>query len=483
MTPPPIASFMASLFEKFGDAPRVLDAGAGVGSLLAAFVSEAKSRRAPLEAIGATTYEIDPAIAARLRETVRECRDECSKSKIAFRGEVVEADFIQAAVEEINRGLFASKRPRSFTHAILNPPYKKLNSNSAARLALRQVGVETSNLYTAFLALAVLLLEPGGELVAITPRSFCNGPYFRPFRELFLREMTLRRVHVYESRTAAFVDDEVLQENVIFHGVKSNTRGRVEISMSAGPGAAAVSIRSVSHDDVVRPSDPEQFIHVVPDHGGEEIASAVSNLPADLAGIDLAVSTGKVVDFRAKEYLRAEPDHSTGPLIYPTHFAAGLVRWPKAGKKPNALVDAPATAQLWMPKGTYVLVKRFSAKEEPRRIVAAIVDPSLVPGRKLSFENHLNVYHRKGAGMPDLLARGLAAFLNSSLVDAYFRQFNGHTQVNATDLRNLRYPSLEGLEALGRLLHDPGVDQQKLDLVVDEVLGWQKVTAKCPQKA
>jgi hypothetical protein len=43
---------------------------------------------------------------------------------------------------------------------------------------------------------------------------------------------------------------------------------------------------------------------------------------------------------------------------------------------------------------------------------------------------------------------GLARYLNSQTVDTYFRTFSGHTQVNATDLRNLFYPSLAQLEAL-----------------------------------
>ncbi|EAQ0782501.1 modification methylase, partial [Salmonella enterica] len=44
----------------------------------------------------------------------------------------------------------------------------------------------------------------------------------------------------------------------------------------------------------------------------------------------------------------------------------------------------------------------------------------------------------------------LTAYLNSSLVDAYFRQFNGHTQVNSSDLRILRYPSIDTLKNLGK---------------------------------
>ena len=68
------------------------------------------------------------------------------------------------------------------------------------------------------------------------------------------------------------------------------------------------------------------------------------------------------------------------------------------------------------------------------------------------------------------LARGLAAFLNSTLVDAYFRQFNGHTQVNATDLRNLRYPTRTELESLGQKVGDVFPHQAELDALVGREL-------------
>ena len=68
----------------------------------------------------------------------------------------------------------------------------------------------------------------------------------------------------------------------------------------------------------------------------------------------------------------------------------------------------------------------------------------------LGFEKHLNLFHENKRGLPEALARGLAAYLNTSAVDEHFRSFNGHTQVNATDLRQIRYPSLDALTALGK---------------------------------
>jgi adenine-specific DNA-methyltransferase len=201
------------------------------------------------------------------------------------------------------------------------------------------------------------------------------------------------------------------------------------------------------------------------------VAATFAKLPCKLPDLGLAVSTGKVIDFRAKEALRRSPGPGIGPLIYPAHLADGRVCWPKEGKKPNGLLDAASTKDLWVPSGTYVLVKRFSAKEERRRVVAAVFDPADVPGDRIGFENHLNVFHAGGRGLDPVLARGLARFLNSSFVDTYFRQFNGHTQVNATDLRSLRYPAREVLLRLGDRIGDAVLGQCELDLIVKDVVG------------
>ncbi len=470
MTPAPTARLMASMFEARGDRIRLLDAGAAVGSLTAAWVAEICDRKRKPTAVQLTAYELDESLAERLQDTLRSCQRTCDAAGVNCKTQVRREDFIEAGVRMLVGGFFSPELER-FDAAILNPPYRKFTTDSQERSFLRQIGVETSNLYTAFLSIVLKLLAPGGEIVAITPRSFCNGPYFKPFRKLLIDTVRLRRVHVFESRTNAFREDEVLQENIIFHGVKGGASDRpVEISSSTGADDDHVSFREVPYEQVVRPHDPDSFIHLAGDEVQEQIATRMASLPARLAELELTVSTGRVVDFRAAQFIRQNPGPNTVPLIYPTHFDQGFVRWPKESKKPNAMEILPGIEELLVPSEPYVLVKRFSAKEERRRVVAAVYDPKRLRAEQVGFENHLNYFHCEGRGLPERLAKGLAIFLNSTLVDLYFRQFNGHTQVNATDLRSLRYPSREQLLSLGARMNDEFPDQDDVDEIVGDKL-------------
>lgn len=468
MTPAPIARFMASLFLGQKGEVRLLDAGAGVGSLTAAFVEEMCSRKQRPAAITVRAFEIDPLLLIRLRETLSACRSMCQAHGIAFEADVRSEDFVKAGAGMLVGSLFATAASQRFDCAILNPPYRKISSASAERAMLREAGIETSNLYSAFLALALKLLAQKGELVAITPRSFCNGPYFRPFRQLLTTTAALRRVHVFERRDQAFAEDAVLQENVIIHAVAGSPRGQVRVSSSEGLDKASLTSRRIPYDQVIQPRDPELVIHIAPAEQDERVAQLMAGLPCTLEQLGLSVSTGRVVDFRARDFLRPDPKPGTVPLIYPCHFEAGYVSWPLTGsRKPNAIVDHALTKALLVPSGVHVLVKRFSAKEERKRIVAAVFDPARVPSKSVGFENHLNYFHHSGKGLTMQLARGLATFLNATVVDQFFRQFSGHTQVNATDLRSIRFPSREQLLRLGARVGASSSKQEQVDQLVD----------------
>ena len=453
MTPEGVAAKMAAMFGPLPDEVRLLDAGAGIGALTAAFVSEALSRPRPPRAISVTAFEVDPQMAAHLRDTLEHCRATCVARAVRFDAEVIEDDYILHSAEPL---LGAGRR---FNCSILNPPYAKLGTTSHWRLALRSLGIETVNLYSAFVALAVNQLTEGGELVAITPRSFCNGPYYEPFRVHLLTHTELVRLYVFESRKKAFKDDAVLQENVIFQ-VRKGDEQPATVRLETDGGLS----REVPFGEVVRPGDPHRFIRLTVSVEDALLAGKVQALPCRLADLGIKVSTGRVVDFRAREHLRKDPVDDGVPLIHPAHLRDGGVRWPIAEfKKHNALARNAQTEGLLIPAGRYVLTKRFSSKEERRRLVASLYDAESPVG----VENHLNYFHDSGGGLASDLAAGLAVFLNSTAVDDYFRQFSGHTQVNATDLRNLHYPDRAALERLGRLAPSA---QAEIDAAVEPLL-------------
>jgi tRNA1(Val) A37 N6-methylase TrmN6 len=440
MTPAPIARFMASLFDQQGgDICKLIDAGAGIGSLSAAFLDRVSSGKLPFNRIQMTAFEIDEHMRQHLGAVMTRYMPALDLGTT-----IVEGDFIENAVNNIQ-----FQTGGRFTHAILNPPYKKISTSSRHRLLLREIGVETVNLYTAFLALVIALMEDGGEIVAITPRSFCNGPYYRPFREFMLARCAVQQIHVFMSRNKAFKDDEVLQETVIIKLKKGAAQGDVVISVSEDDSFADMASTTYDFNEIVFPNDEESFIHVPTAETDQHTVSSV--IAGTLEDIAVEVSTGPVVDFRLKEHLRAMPETDGVPLLYANHLTTGAVTWPNpACRKPNCIIVNSETRKWLLPNGVYTAVKRFSSKEERRRIVATVVEPSnFPPGQLLGFENHLNVLHRKKAGLPKSLAHGLAAYLNSTAADQHLRRFSGHTQVNATDLRKLPYPSEKALLALG----------------------------------
>lgn len=455
MTPAPVARFMASLFSERKGRAKLLDAGAGVGSLTGAFIERWGSN-----AVSVSAYEVDNGLASYLRKTLS------SYGNGSFEARVITRDFIEDAVDLIEGG----KNP-AFTHAILNPPYKKINSGSEHRLLLRQVGIETVNLYSAFVSLAIGLMAERGEIVAIIPRSFCNGLYYKPFREWIFGKAAIEHIHLFHSRTSAFNDDDVLQENIIIKLVRGKKQGRVTISTSSDTSFHDLQSHDYPFRDIVHEKEEQKFIHVPLGPTG----SGIDGLPMarqTLEEIGLSVSTGPVVDFRVKEFLRAAPGKGTVPLLYATHFAGGHMEWPRQSRKPNALLNHPEMKKWLYPSGFYTVVRRFSSKEERRRIVAHVVNPKVFKAEALGFENHLNVFHAGKKGIGADVAHGLSVFLNTTAVDDYFRRFSGHTQVNATDLRLLRYPEPKELEALGRWAQKQGnLTQERIDRRIEKMNG------------
>jgi adenine-specific DNA-methyltransferase len=485
-TPAPIARGLAGWFHETGlnkPSLHLLDPGAGGGALTAAVVDRITSLRVAgsiplLEEITLEAWELDPAFLPALRKNLSACAAALEKAGIRAEIDLRSGSYVGGAVHALDGGLFGGTAAPTVTHAILNPPYRKIAARSPERQLLNSLGMETSNLYAAFVWLALRQLVDGGELSAIVPRSFCNGPYFRDFRKDLVAESTFHRVHVFDSRTEAFGRDEVLQENILFHLTRKKGK-RPSITVSTGSLESPQEVR-IPAERFVCQDDPDKVIHIATGSDANEVRDFIQSLPCRIGELGIEVSTGPVVDFRLKSSLSQRLGKQDVPLLYPHTVRAGRVIPPlsdasvygdaRVGKKPVAITVNDETRRWLIPAARFVLIKRFSSKEEKRRLVAAVLDPKDFAEGLIGIENHLNFFHRKRSGLSVAMARGLSRFLNSTVADRYFRQFNGHTQVNASDLRAFRYPDAANLEQLGKATLDDG-DQTAIDLAMARLLG------------
>jgi adenine-specific DNA-methyltransferase len=433
-TPSQAARTMAALVETAAGELRVVDPGAGAGALMLALVAAAVESDG-LKRLSVDLVETDPQ-ALRLLEIAAQAAHIAAEAhglRLATR--IVDHDFCDSS---------SWARGRSFDAAILNPPYMKLGASDGCReMVRRHHGVDCPNLYAAFLSVAVALLRHGGQLVAITPRSFANGLYFTDFRCQLTEAASFSRVILFDRRDRVFSSSSVLQETVIFSMLKTapGAGDLVRVETWSDHLSGPHEVHEVPHGDVVLAGDSHRFINLPGRPGVMRAAEQVAALPADLQSLGLAVSTGPVVDFRCRDSLTAAHTEGSVPLIYPANIKQAGVEWPLNVRKPQGFKVAPQTLRWLFPNGHYVLVKRFTAKEERRRVVACVYAP--VDGYDLvAFENHVNVIHRDRGPLKRSEAVELADFLNSDLVDIYFRMFSGSTQVNATDLRRLRVPAV-----------------------------------------
>jgi adenine-specific DNA-methyltransferase len=253
-------------------------------------------------------------------------------------------------------------------------------------------------------------------------------------------------------RNKAFSGDSVLQENIIIKISKSQQAPFVVITYSEDNLFSDITERMINKDLVLNPQDNDHIIHIP---GKDQTVILAHELHTTLNELGLSVSTGPIVDFRVRDQISSDHKDGSVPLLYPQHINGYRVAWPINNFKKAGQYFTPNESRNTLPlDGYYVVVRRFSSKEEKRRIFAAVVDPESIRADKITFENHLNYFHVRKSGLEEDIALGLCAYLNSSILDEHFRKLSGHTQVNVGDLKKIPYPNMQQLKKIGMIVKE-----------------------------
>lgn len=480
-TPQAIARFMGNLAStSCGKRVSVLDPGCGLAILSCALIEHLVEESTPQE-ISLTLYETDKNVVPLTKQVLAYLQKWCKEQSIRLSYLLKGTDFVLEKCEcldgadtilaELNAG-------EKFDYIISNPPYFKLAKDDIHTRSCASIVDGQTNIYALFMAICARLLADHGQMIFITPRSFASGRYFQSFRSFLFTHVHIDLIHLFNTRKDTFSKDEVLQELVIMRMHPAAADPFITVSFSQG-------IRDLDHPvqkrypaaDIVDVASDEKVVYLPVDGRDEAILRLFRSWDGNMEKYGIKISTGPVVAFRAYDYIENESTEDTVPLYWLHNVVKMLCDHPIQKKDKGQYIKvAPETKSALLPNKNYVLLRRFSSKDDSSRLVAAPYFGNMSQYSVVGFENKLNYIYRPKGHLRRDVVMGLTALLDSEIFDAYFRTFNGNINVSATELRMMPLPPIETIREIGRriILRN----NYSIDYINDLVLDYFKIKLK-----
>ncbi len=462
------ARFMAGLYDvsENMDTVKVLDPGAGSGILICAFIERLETLNF-VKNVELTCYENDSNVLPLLWDNLAFCKEYSSKNITI---NILTDNYILSQYLDFNYMIGGNVNPIKYDFVIGNPPYMKIPKDAPEATAMPAVCYGAPNMYFIFAAMSLFNLKEEGEMVYIIPRSWTSGAYFKRFREFFLTEGKIEHIHLFVSRNKVFDKEDVLQETIIVKVRKTciNPKEVTITSSKSNCDFADLTSLTVPYSLVV--SGKDYYVYLVTDEKEVEVLERLHRFDKTLPDIGVKMKTGLTVDFRNRDILRDEAEEGAIPLFYSQHIKQGKVQFPIQKEHEYVVTDQRGLMQ---DNKNYLFVKRFTAKEEPRRLQCGVYLAKDFPQyRKISTQNKINFIDGLLTEMSECLVYGLYVLFNSTLYDEYYRILNGSTQVNSTEINAMPVPDLECIQEMGkRLMKSRDYSENNCNMILEGYCG------------
>ena len=455
-TPQAIAQFMGSLVSTNKTQIEILDPGCGTAILTCGLVENLVTQNSKIEFINLVAYETDANLISLSEKSLSYLKDWLSNKGISFQYIICVHDFIMEHYECLNPPtLHFSDKKQDFDFIISNPPYFKLSKDDKRTNAAQIIIDGQPNIYSIFLAIAARMLKDDGEMIFIVPRSFTSGRYFNSFRNYFFNCVQIDFIHLFESRKDTFSRDNVLQETLILKAKLKNGKEKepqIIVSTCSGLQDIKQSKQTIClQKDLVDLTSKEKIIHLPTNTKEAAIINLFKSWDGCLKQYNIQISTGPVVAFRAENFIKESSEEGTVSLYWLHNVTKMEVNYPlQKSNKGQYIQNCEQTKSYLIANRNYIFLRRFSAKDDKSRLVAAPYFSLPGTPRYIGVENKLNYIYRPKGHLSRTEVMGIAALLNSNLFDTYFRTFNGNVNVSATELRAMPLPPLETIKEIGK---------------------------------
>jgi adenine-specific DNA-methyltransferase len=315
------------------------------------------------------------------------------------------------------------------------------------------------------MAASVGNLAPGGVMSALVPAGWLGGSYFQRLRSYLAETAPLTHLTYVTDRSGVF-STGVLQETVLAtfrHGLPADTASCERLTING----------AVTHETIGQGRLPQagDLPWLLPRQSADgPLIEAARRMTHRLADYRWTVSTGPLVWNRHKPQLSIKPKDGSVKIIWAADLDGGELHQDPARDHQRYLhlrqnesdekvlvLDRPA-----------VLVQRTTAPEQPRRLLAAVLDAESLArwGGRVSVENHVNVLTTQQDDSA-LTPRVVTALLDSDALDRLYRCLTGSVAVSAYELSALPIPGPQTVSAWEEL------DDDELRQEINAVYGLQ----------
>jgi adenine-specific DNA-methyltransferase len=383
-------------------------------------------------------FELDPVAAGLARNSLEILLADLSDmAKRPFKPNVRVCDALEETPEPV------------FDLVVGNPPYGRITLTETQRQRYSRSLYGHANLYGVFTDIALRWTRQSGLIAYLTPTSFLAGQYFASLRNLLSKEAPPASIDLVHARSGVFED--VLQETMLAVYKKERGRRRIQIHYLNVHDEREAHVRRNGTIALPKAASAPWLVPRNPEHS--TLISQLELMTTRLGDWGYSVSTGPLVWNRFKSQLRGE---TNGPNVHPLIWAEAVTADGRfvfrAQKKNHAPYFKLNRGDDWLlVKEPCVLLQRTTAKEQPRRLIAAELPSQFVERYGgVVIENHLNMI--RANGMPKIPSGVVAAIFNSRVLDQVFRCMSGSVAVSAFELEALPLPSPEELAHLAELV-------------------------------
>ncbi|HPN37677.1 MAG TPA: Eco57I restriction-modification methylase domain-containing protein [Melioribacteraceae bacterium] len=418
----------------------ICEPACGLGILSCSLI-EQLCKNNSVKQIDLTCFEIDLEIINFTKSILDSLKNYCLKFDVTLNYNLIADDFILYYKDVLQ----SENNYSQFDIIICNPPFFKLNNYDERVKLAKKILYGLPNIYTIFFYISTKVVNQKGYLYFLIPRSFCSDSFYKQYRKHFIDYINFNKIHLFSSEDKIFDSHCVLYEFIFLSAVKEEIFNEYPIFISH-------SQTVNSESDVILNYSFNLNTNTIPLPSSNKdlfILKKLNSYNQSLRSLGFINKYGKLIITKVDKYLLKEQNLNTYPVIWLHNIESTNFVFPVNNKYPNYILNTSDITQYLINNENYIFFRRYNNNDYIKRIVATVYQKGAINSDYLAIDRLVGVLHQESDDLPIETYCGLTAYLNSEIVNSYFRMINGIINVTGEMILDLPIPNTDVINYVG----------------------------------